>query len=103
MIPGAGDGSNRIADPAQEQGTWAYYAGTSGTVTVSAGQRVLQITAIAQQSAASITINGGASITLPYGSTDKGSSSIEIEPKGNLTAPTIVFTGTSAYFIEVVS
>ena len=84
-------------------GTWAYYAGTSGTVTVSAGQRVLQITAIAQQASATMTINGGQTITLPYGSTDKVSSAIEIKPVGNLVAPTIVFTGTVGYFVEVVS
>jgi hypothetical protein len=77
-------------------GTWAYYAGTSGTVTVSAGQRVTAITAHCT-TAGSMTINSGATITIP------ANTSFADNPLGNLTAPTIVFTGTDAYFIEVVS
>lgn len=77
-------------------GTWAYYAGTNGTVAVTSGQRVLGIGTHAT-TAGSFTINGGTSIPIPAG------VSVNIEPLANLVAPTIVFTGTDSYFIEVVS
>jgi hypothetical protein len=72
----------------------------SGTVTLTGSKRVLQITAVALEAAGSITIDGGDTIPLPYGATDKVSSSISIEPKGNLIDPVIVFTGTDSYFVE---
>lgn len=77
-------------------GTWSYYAGSVGTVIVTSGQRVLGIGAHAT-TAGSFTINGGASIPIPSG------VSININPLANLIAPTIIFTGTDSYFIEVVS
>lgn len=77
-------------------GTWAYYAGINGTVTVTAGQRVVGISAYSALGG-TITINGGATITLPIG------VAVSIEPNANLVAPTIIFTGTSTYFVEVVS
>ena len=77
-------------------GTWAYYAGTSGTVVVGAGRRVLGIAAHST-TGGSFTINGGNTITLP------ANVSVNIEPLGNLIAPTIVFTSTDTYFVEVVS
>lgn len=78
-------------------GVWAYDAGVSGTVVVGVGKRVLQITASATLTAGSLTINGGAAITIPAG------RALTIEPRGALVAPTIVFTGTDAYFVEEVS
>jgi hypothetical protein len=78
-------------------GTWGYLAGTSGTVSVAANKRILQITAAAQPLlAASMTINGGQTITIPAG------ASVTITPKANLVAPTIVFTSTATYFVEFV-
>lgn len=77
-------------------GTWAYYAGTSGTVNVTSGQRVLGISAHSTLGG-TMTINGGQTITVP------ANVSLVITPVGNLTAPTVVFTGTDTYFIEVVS
>lgn len=77
-------------------GTWAYYAGTSGTVNVTSGQRVLGISAHSTLGG-TMTINGGQTITVP------ANVSLVITPVGNLTAPTIVFTSTDTYFIEVVS
>lgn len=77
-------------------GTWGYYAGTSGTVNVAAGQRVLSIAAHGSV-AASLAINGGQSIPIP------ALSQITIEPRGNLTAPTIVFSSTDSFLVEVVS
>ena len=78
-------------------GTWGYDAGGSGSVTIGAGKRVLQITAVAGGLGATLTINGGATVTIP------ALTSITIEPRGNLTAPSLVFTGTSGYFVEHVS
>lgn len=83
-------------DIAKNYGTWAYYSGINGTVVVSGGQRVVGISAYSV-AGGSFTINGGSTITLPAG------ISLNIEPKGNLVAPTIIFTGTNTYFIEVVS
>lgn len=77
-------------------GTWAYYSGINGTVIVTAGQRVVGISAYSALGG-TITINGGATITLPIG------VAVSISPNGNLVAPTIIFTGTSTYFVEVVS
>lgn len=91
-------GSIKVVDTNSSRlvGTWAYYAGTSGTVTVSGGQRVIGISCHATN-VATMTINAGATITIPP---NCGFSS---SPGGNLVAPTIVFTGTDAYFVEVVS
>jgi hypothetical protein len=77
-------------------GTWSYYAGVSGTVTVTAGQRILGIAAHST-AGGSMTINGGSSIPIPAG------SGIAISPAGNLVAPVLVFTSTDSYFVEVVS
>lgn len=78
-----------------ERGTWDYVSGVSGTVVIAASRRVLRIAAHATI-AGSLTINGGNSVPIAAGST------LSIEPKGNLVAPTIVFTGTSSYFVESV-
>lgn len=78
-------------------GTWGYDSGTSGSVTIGAGKRVLQITAVAGALGATMTINGGSTATIP------ALTSITLEPRGNLTAPALVFTGTTAYFVEHVS
>jgi hypothetical protein len=74
-------------------GTWGYYAGVSGTVVMAAGQRVTGIAAHATL-AGSMTVNAGASITIPA---DTG---IWLEPQGQLVAPTLVFTGTDTYVVE---
>jgi len=92
------DGSIYVRDTnvAKSYGTWMYYAGTSGTVAVSTGQRVLSISCHAT-TAGSVTVNGGASIPVP------ATVGFSIEMTGILTAPTIVFTGTDSYFVEAVS
>lgn len=77
-------------------GTWAYHAGALGTVVIPAGQRVLGLTAHSV-GGGTMVINGGDSITIP------ANTSFLVQPLGNLVAPTIVFTSTDAYFIEVVS
>lgn len=79
-----------------ERGTWSYAAGVNGTVVVAAGKRVIGITAYSS-AGGTLTINGGDTVTIPAG------SSISIEPKGNITAPTIVFSaGVTSYFVESV-
>lgn len=77
-------------------GTWGYQSGTSGTVNIGASVRVAMITAAAGSGGGSFTINGGSSVTIP------ANSSITISPRGILVAPTLVFTSTSAYFVETV-
>lgn len=76
-------------------GTWAYYSGLNGTVTIASGQRVLSISCHATN-VATLTINGGSTVTIPP---NCGFSS---SPEGNLVAPVLVFTNTDAYFVEVV-
>lgn len=77
-------------------GTWAYYGGTSGTVVIAAGQRVLSISCHST-TGGTLTIDGGASVPIP------ANVGFDISPLGNLIAPTIVYSGTDSYFIEVVS
>lgn len=84
-------------------GTWGYTAGVSGTVTMTGSKRVLSITAIAQGAAASFTVNSGDTVTLPYDTLSRAGSAVTLEPKGNLTDPTIVFTSTKSYVIEYVT
>ena len=88
---------------APDVGSWSYAAGVDGAVNITGQLRVLQITATALQGQGTITINGGDAILLPYGEADSVSSSITIEPKGNLVDPVIQFTNTSAYFSEMVA
>lgn len=90
-VAAGGSGS----DP-KTTGTWSYYAGVSGAVSVSAGQRVIGIAAHST-SGGTVSINGGPSIPLP------ATISVAIAPVGNLVAPSIVFTGTDTYMVEVVS
>ena len=79
-----------------QRGSWAYSAGVNGTVVVAAGRRVTGIAAYST-AGGTLTINGGDSIVIPAG------SSISIEPKGNLVAPTIVFSsGVTSYIVESV-
>jgi hypothetical protein len=77
-------------------GTWAYYGGTSGTVIVSAGQRALSMSCHST-SGGTMQINGGQTIPVP------ANVGFAINPLGNIVAPTIVFSSTDSYFVEVVS
>jgi len=77
-------------------GTWAYAAGVSGTVVVPAGGRVVGIAATSTVGG-TITINAGATITVP------ANTGFSASPQAQLVAPTIVFSGTSSYFVEYVS
>jgi len=77
-------------------GAWAYYSGSLGTVVVAAGQRVLSV-GCHSASGGTLQINGGPSIPIP------ANVGFTINPLGNLVAPSITFTATDSYFIEVVS
>lgn len=74
-------------------GTWDYNAGTSGTVAIGAGKRVIGIAAHSA-TGGTLTINGGATVTIPAG------VGVSLEPRAQLVAPTLVFTTTDAYFVE---
>lgn len=88
---------NVLLELKRDVGAWAYLAGISGNVAVVAGAKVRQIAVTSPlETASQFTINGGQTIIVPAG------QSLTIEPKGNLIAPSITFTGTSAYFIEYV-
>lgn len=75
-------------------GTFDYTAGQDGTVTLSGSKKVQQITAHCT-TAGSLTINGGAAITIPANSTFAATYA-----DGKLTDPTLVFTGTDAFYVD---
>lgn len=77
-------------------GAWGYTAGTSGTVILSGGKRVRSVSAHAT-SAATLTINGGATITIP------ANTVFQVPLDGQITDATFVFTSTDAYFIDFVT
>jgi type 1 fimbria pilin len=85
-----------VNDPLKEFGSWGYLAGVDGTVAVPSDTRVLGISATAGASGGSIVIDDGDAIPVPANST------IEIQPKANLVAPSIVFDTTEAYIVEYV-
>lgn len=80
----------------QSNAVWSYAAGVSGTVVVPVATRVVAFSAYSALGG-TITINGGQPITLPIG------VAISITPRVPLISPTIIFTGTSTYFVELVS
>jgi len=81
-----------------------YASGTSGTLTLNAGARVLQIKA-ANVSAGSVVIFGGATIVLPAITGGGWGFNLQ-ENHTNLVAPTgattIVFATTTSYYVEYV-
>ncbi len=76
-------------------GTWDYRAGASGSPRAFTG-RVVGITAHAT-TAGSFTINGGDSIPVP------ANTGVSFTPNAQLVSPTLVFTGTDGYVVELVS
>jgi hypothetical protein len=78
------------------QGTWGYRAGTSGTVNIAAGARVIGLAAHST-AGGSFTVNGGDSVPVPAG------TGISISPWGQLVAPVLVFTSTDSFFVELLS
>lgn len=74
-------------------GVWDYDAGAVGTLVVGAGKRIVGIMAHTT-TGGSIQINGGTVIPLPANFT------FNLNPNGQITAPTIVFVGIDLYFVE---
>ncbi len=75
-------------------GTWGYQAGTTGTLAMTGSKRLLKITCYAADAAASLSINGGDSITIP------ADSGLTIEPHAQLVDPSLTFSNTDSYFVE---
>ena len=77
-------------------------AGLSGTVTLVAGARVLQIHAYASSSISSTVqiFSDAAAVTLPAGSGWWGLQENHVDLIAPKATPTIVFTSTQSYFVE---
>lgn len=74
-------------------GRWSYVAGTSGTPSLPAGACIIAIWA--QGTSGSVTINGGTSI--PF------TTEFSVRfPHLLVPASSLVFAGTTGYFVEVV-
>lgn len=79
----------------ETSGTWAYYAGVDGTVNVTG--RVYGITARTGAIDGTMSINGGTSVLL------RRYDDLSWEPRGQLLDPTVTFTDTDQYIIEVMA
>ena len=85
------------------QGAWSYYAGTAGTVTLSAGQVLLGLT--------THSTSGGTLTIGPVGTPGPSipiiaNTIFNLEPYGNITAAdhnTLIFSGTDSYMVEVIT
>lgn len=95
-VPGQTEKGLVVRTVNRQEGAWNYAAGIQGTPTLPEGARIIQIALAAGLTPASMTINGGDSITVP------ANQALTIEPKGNLVAPTLIFTSTASYFVEFV-
>lgn len=75
-------------------GSFAYFAGTAGTVTVPKGGKVIKIIT-GSTAGGSLTINGGASIPV------LAAQPLKIDDLDDtLVHPVLVFTGTNSYYVE---
>jgi len=84
------------------QGNWAYAAGTSGTVTLPEGAVVCQISA-QTTAGGTVVIFGGATITVPANTAfERAPSDHALCVAKTSGANTIVFTGTTAYYVEYI-
>lgn len=87
------------------KGTAKTFAGAAGTVTFNPGARILQILAVSGGSGGSIALpdGKGGTATIPLGDFDlfdysaHHTNRLMGAPQGGLT---IVFTGTTRYFVE---
>lgn len=87
-----------VATTGGDVGAWSYRAGSSGSVNVPAGARVIGVAAIATSAGASMSIGGGDAVPIPQ------NFGPDLTPKGNLVGPvTITFTGTASYIVEWVT
>lgn len=77
-------------------GRIAYHAGTSGTVTLDPGEKILHIRALGA-AGAKLTIDGGADITIPANYTFDDSIDSRTE---EWVASVLVFTNTLSYYVK---
>lgn len=78
-------------------GAPAYHAGTSGTLTLAAAEKVIAVWCVATAGGATLAINGGDAIPLPSNipfafALESG----DVEYVG----ASLVFTGTASYFVK---
>ena len=88
-------------------GTPKQYAGTSGTVTLGAGEVLLYITAWASASSATVQILGGPTIPIPQSNATNPAAiwTFWVEHtlfQANQASMSIVFTNTAHYFVHTV-
>lgn len=81
-----------------EEGVWDYAAGTSGTVNVPANGRVIGIAAAATSAGATVTIDGGDAIPIPFATGVV--SFVDVAPRANVIAPVVDFFGTASFLVE---
>lgn len=74
--------------------SWTYMSGSAGTAVVAANHIFVNLSAYAA-TGGTVTINGGSPIIIPAG------VSFSLSPRCPIIAPTIVFSNTSTYFIEL--
>jgi hypothetical protein len=79
-------------------GTFDYRAGIAGTVVIPSGVIVSGWTAHNTSGGATMTINGGQTITIPA-----NTQIFDSPPLGSLVGPTFVFTSTDDYYISLIS
>lgn len=80
-----------------ETGTYNVLSAIDGECVVPAGWRVTKISALSESPAGTIecaALNEGDPIPVP-------STGLTLTPEGNLVAPTITFTDTTAYVVEI--
>lgn len=95
--PGLTETELRTVVP-DEEGVWDYAAGTSGTVNVPANGRVIGIAAAATSAGATVTIDGGDAIPIPFATGVV--SFVDVAPRANVIAPVVDFFATASFLVE---
>lgn len=78
-------------------GTWSYVSGVAGTPVLPAGCRVIGIAAIPATGGGTVTVDGGDTVVIPEG------FPLDWQPLGQLVGPTLVFSGTQSFVVEVLT
>lgn len=97
-LPDVTDAARRYQG--QQIGAWSYLAGAGNTtINITTGLRLVGLSVIAgRTTATTVTINGGDGVPVP------ATRSWALNPKGNVSNPTIVFTGSpDAWVVELVA
>lgn len=83
-------------------GTLKQYAGTSGTVTLGAGEIIILVIAHASAGGATAVILGGPTIPVINGAQPLVIQNYHSLQQVNPTSNTVVFTGTDMYYVQSV-